>query len=30
MNAEEKAMFDKSVGAVRGLVDATKKIVAAG
>jgi len=30
MNAEEKAMFDKSVAAVRGLVDATKKIVAAG
>jgi malate dehydrogenase len=30
MNAEEKAMFDKSVGAVRGLVEATKKIVAAG
>jgi len=29
MNAEEKAMFDKSVAAVRGLVDATKKIVAA-
>jgi malate dehydrogenase len=30
MNADEKAMFDKSVDAVRGLVDATKKIVAAG
>ena len=29
MNADEKAMFDKSVAAVRGLVDATKKIVAA-
>jgi malate dehydrogenase len=28
--AEEKAMFDKSVGAVKGLVEATKKIVAAG
>jgi malate dehydrogenase len=27
---EEKAMFDKSVGAVKGLVEATKKIVAAG
>jgi malate dehydrogenase len=29
MNAEEKAMFDKSVAAVQGLVEATKKIVAA-
>jgi len=29
-NAEEKAMFDKSVGAVKELVEATKKIVAAG
>ncbi|MCW5744973.1 MAG: malate dehydrogenase [Alphaproteobacteria bacterium] len=29
MNGEEKAMFDKSVAAVRSLVDATKKIVAA-
>ena len=29
-NAEEKAMFDKSVGAVKSLVEATKKIVAAG
>ncbi|MBM3644344.1 MAG: malate dehydrogenase [Alphaproteobacteria bacterium] len=28
--AEEKAMFDKSVDAVRSLVDATRKIVAAG
>jgi malate dehydrogenase len=28
--AEEKAMFDKSVGAVKGLVEATRKIVAAG
>ena len=28
--AEEKAMFDKSVAAVKGLVEATKKIVAAG
>jgi malate dehydrogenase len=28
--AEEKAMFEKSVGAVKGLVEATKKIVAAG
>ncbi len=27
---EEKAMFDKSVAAVKGLVEATKKIVAAG
>jgi malate dehydrogenase len=26
LNADEKAMFDKSVGAVRGLVDACKKI----
>src|ERR1700759_5212949 len=29
-NADEKAMFDKSVGAVKALVEATKKIVAAG
>jgi malate dehydrogenase len=29
MNAEEKAMFDKSVAAVQGLVEATNKIVAA-
>ena len=29
-NAEEKAMFDKSVAAVKSLVEATKKIVAAG
>ncbi len=29
LNAEEKAAFDKSVAAVRGLVDATKKIQAA-
>src|SRR6476659_9089434 len=29
-NADEKAMFDKSVGAVKSLVEATKKIVAAG
>ncbi len=29
MNADEKAMFDKSVAAVRGLVEATRKIVAA-
>src|SRR6201990_1561691 len=28
-NANEKAMFDKSVGAVKALVEATKKIVAA-
>ncbi len=28
--AEEKAMFEKSVAAVKGLVEATKKIVAAG
>src|SRR5476651_1604110 len=28
-NAEEKAMFDKSVAAVKSLVEATKKIVAA-
>ena len=28
--AGEKAMFDKSVAAVKGLVEATKKIVAAG
>ena len=26
LNAEEKAMFDKSVASVRGLVDACKKI----
>jgi malate dehydrogenase len=26
-NAEEKAMFDKSVAAVRALIDATNKIV---
>ena len=26
-NAEEKAMFDKSVAAVRSLIDATNKIV---
>ena len=30
LNAEEKAMFDKSVAAVKSLVEATKKIVAAG
>ena len=30
LNAEEQAMFDKSVAAVKSLVDATKKIVAAG
>jgi malate dehydrogenase len=29
-NADEKAMFDKSVTAVKSLVEATKKIVAAG
>src|SRR5690242_4268276 len=29
-NADEKAMFDKSVAAVKALVEATKKIVAAG
>ncbi len=29
LNADEKAMFDKSVGAVRGLVEAAKKIQAA-
>jgi len=29
-NAEEKAMFEKSVAAVKSLVEATKKIVAAG
>src|SRR5579885_1324705 len=29
-NADEKAMFDKSVAAVKSLVEATKKIVAAG
>ena len=29
-NAEEKAMFDKSVAAVKSLIEATKKIVAAG
>ena len=29
-NAEEKAMFDKSVAAVKSLVEATKKIVAGG
>ena len=28
-NAEEKAMFDKSVAAVKSLVEATKKIAAA-
>ena len=27
LNAEEKAMFDKSVAAVKSLVEATKKIV---
>ena len=26
-NAEEKAMFDKSVAAVKSLIDATNKIV---
>ena len=26
-NADEKAMFDKSVGAVKSLIDATNKIV---
>ena len=26
LNAEERAMFDKSVSAVRGLVEATKKL----
>jgi malate dehydrogenase len=30
LNADEKAMFDKSVAAVRALVEATGKIVAAG
>ena len=30
LNAEEKAMFDKSVAAVKSLVEATKKIVAGG
>ena len=30
LNAEEKAMFDKSVAAVKSLVEAAKKIVAAG
>ncbi|MDJ0894934.1 MAG: malate dehydrogenase [Alphaproteobacteria bacterium] len=30
LNAEEKAMFDHSVGAVRGLVDVTEKMMAAG
>ena len=29
LNAEEKAMFDKSVAAVKALVEACKKIVAA-
>jgi malate dehydrogenase len=29
MNAEEKAAFDKSVGAVRSLIEATKKIIQA-
>jgi malate dehydrogenase len=29
LNAEEKKMFDRSVGAVRGLVDLTKKMLAA-
>ncbi|HVM80733.1 MAG TPA: malate dehydrogenase [Stellaceae bacterium] len=28
LNAEEKAAFDKSVGAVRGLVDVTRKLLA--
>ena len=26
LNADEKAMFEKSVGAVRGLLDACKKL----
>jgi len=30
LNAKERAMFEKSVQAVKSLVDATKKIVAAG
>jgi hypothetical protein len=28
LNAEEKAMFDASVGAVKGLMDVTKPILA--
>ena len=30
LNAEESGMFDKSVEAVKSLIEATKKIVAAG
>jgi len=30
LNAKERAMFEKSVEAVKSLVEATKKIVAAG
>jgi malate dehydrogenase len=30
LNAKERAMFEKSVAAVKSLVEATKKIVAAG